>query len=138
MDIWKSIPGYEGLYEVSSTGLIRCLGRTYINTIHSKPMEMYRKPVFVQQFFDKDGYLRVTLSKDRKRFQTMAHRIVAMAFIENPENKEQVNHINGIKHDNRVCNLEWVTRSENEFHKNRVLEHRRKGIKIKQKLIINY
>ena len=101
---------------MSSTGIIRCLGRKYENTIHNKRMTMYQKPRIVEQHYDKDGYLKVTLSKNGKRFQTMAHRIVAMTFLENPENKEQVNHINGIKDDNRVENLEWVTSQENIAH----------------------
>lgn len=101
---------------MSSTGIVRCLGRNYENTIHNKRMTMYQKPRIVVQHYDKDGYLKVTLSKNGKRFQTMAHRLVASAFLDNPENKEQVNHINGIKDDNRVENLEWATPKENIAH----------------------
>lgn len=80
MEEWKSIPNYEGLYEVSSTGVIRLIGREYENVIHNKKMLMHQKPRIVQQHYDNDGYLKVTLSKNGKRFQTMAHRLVAAAF----------------------------------------------------------
>ena len=101
---------------MSSTGIIRCLGRKYENTIHNQRMTMNQKPRIVEQHHDKDGYLKVILSKNGKRIHTMAHRVVALAFLKNPENKQQINHINGIKDDNRVENLEWVTPKENIAH----------------------
>lgn len=70
----------------------------------------------------KNGYLRVCLHKSKKQFNVTVHRLVAKTFIPNPENKPQVNHKNGIKTDNRVENLEWVTSSENNIHKFRVLK----------------
>lgn len=70
---------------------------------------------------DKDGYLSVVLYKFCKRFDKKIHRLVAENFISNPENKQEVNHKNGNKKDNRFENLEWATKSENELHKYRIL-----------------
>lgn len=69
----------------------------------------------------KDGYLRVCLWKNGKGYTKTIHRLVAKTFIPNPSNRPQVNHINGIKTDNHVHNLEWCTQSENQLHKYRVL-----------------
>lgn len=69
----------------------------------------------------KKGYVRVDLCKNTQRIHKQVHRLVAEAFIPNPENKPQVNHINGITNDNRVENLEWATESENQLHRFRVL-----------------
>jgi hypothetical protein len=104
-EIWVDIPSFEGLYQASNIGGIRCLcfNRREKNT---KQMSIFKS----------NGYLSVNLSKSRIKNQFRAHRLVAMAFIPNQENKPQVNHINEIKTDNRVENLEWVTAKENANH----------------------
>lgn len=104
-EIWVDIKGYEGLYQVSNLGRVKSLNyrRTGKEKI-LKPIKMKRQ------------YIKVQLCKNRKPKQYMIHRLVAQAFIPNPDNKEQVNHINGNKADNRVENLEWCTNSENTQH----------------------
>lgn len=105
---WKSIPGYEGLYEVSSFGRIKSLpkqcGFNYLKERIMKP------------FVSNSGYPTVIIRKHGQYKHLMIHRAVAIAFIANPEKKDFVNHINGNKTDNSVENLEWVTRKENVAH----------------------
>lgn len=96
-EIWKDIPNYEGLYQVSNFGNVR---------------NKYKK---ISQFNNK-GYLCVSLYKNNKKSNLRVHRLVAQAFIENKNNKKEVNHIDGNKHNNCVCNLEWVTSKENKEH----------------------
>lgn len=102
MEEWRPINGYEGLYEVSNLGRIKSL-----NCNHTK------KEGILKLYNDKDGYLMVKLSKDKNNRLFRVHRLVAEAFIPNPENKPCVDHINTIKNDNRVENLRWVTYKEN-------------------------
>lgn len=102
---WRDIPGYEGLYQVSDDGRVKSIARQG----NAAPGERRRTP-------DAYGYLQVSLYRDKKYIRAKVHRLVAMAFIPNPENKPQVNHIDGDKANNSVENLEWVTDSENKKH----------------------
>ena len=98
--IWKKVKGYEDLYEVSNDGQVR--GLKYNRIL---------KPELTRC-----GYYRVDLCKKGKVKKFYVHRLVAIAFIDNPDNKPQVNHINGDKLTNTAVNLEWVTCSDNHKH----------------------
>jgi hypothetical protein len=112
-EIWKDIDGYEGLYQVSSGGRIRRMASSVLksNGIYYNSKCVIRKP-----FITSVGYYMITLSKSGRINQYVVHRLIAAAFIPNPENKPQVNHKNLDKKDNRLDNLEWVTVSENAKH----------------------
>ena len=120
----KDVKGYEGIYTIDEYGNI------YTNK--------YSK--FLNYCIDKDGYKKVKLSKNRISKTFFVHRLVALNFIENKYQKPFVNHINGKKSDNKVCNLEWVTASENTRHAWRtgLADNTRKMLATAQnKIIIN-
>lgn len=110
---WRSIEDYDGIYEVSNNAIVRSLDR-YVRSKHNSIK--FCKGQILKPHKDKDGYLRVRLCKNGKSKGEGVHRIVLKAFISNPENKPQCNHINGIKDDNRLTNIEWCTISENTKH----------------------
>lgn len=111
---WKDIEGYEGFYQVSNCGNIKSLPRT-AKSKGSGIREV--KETIKKQSVSSCGYMLVGLHKDSEMKTASVHRLVALAFVPNPEGKPQVNHINGDKKDNRAENLEWVTSSENNLHK---------------------
>ena len=111
-EIWKDVVGYEGLYQVSNLGKLKSLKKTIIK---SKGGKFSYPEKIMKTKFDKN-YERVGLSKNGVKKYFLVHRIVAIAFLNNLNNKKTVNHINGVKSDNRVQNLEWNTLSENIKH----------------------
>lgn len=112
---WASIVGYEGYYEVSTLGNIRGVDRI-ISHPRLKIVKRRGHPI-ITRTNDKNGYVYVCLSKDGIKKQHRVHRLVIDAFspIEHPE-EFQVNHIDGVKHNNKLENLEWVTGSQNMIH----------------------
>ncbi|WCT58847.1 NUMOD4 domain-containing protein [Limosilactobacillus vaginalis] len=104
-EIWKPVRNYEGLYEVSNMGRVKSIshkswnGKGYFLT----------KPKIIKPRIKRFGYLSVALSKNNKAKEFKVHRLVAIAFIPNPQNLPQVNHKDENKLNNRVSNLEWCT-----------------------------
>ena len=105
-EVWKSIEGYEGKYEISSLGRVKSL-----TDKNGKKRELILKPRV-----SKNGYLYLNLWESSKGRAKKIHRLVAEAFLPNPENLPVVNHLNCVKTDNRVENLEWTTHSGNALH----------------------
>jgi hypothetical protein len=110
---WRDIKGYEGHYQVSNIGRIKSIARIVESR---KGVFLNKKERILIPFKNQDGYLKYKLSKNGVEKSFASHRLVAAEFIDNPFYKPQVNHINGIKDDNWVGNLEWVTSSENVVH----------------------
>ena len=108
-EVWKDIPGYEGLYQVSSLGRVKSLER---DTKRLRPQHIRERMLKPRN----GGYLQVYLADAGKREAVYIHRLVAQAFIPNPDNKPIANHKDGNKHNNSVENLEWCTHQENVLH----------------------
>lgn len=110
---WKDIPGYKGRYQASSHGQIKSLSRL-IPCIHNAKRRIRER--ILSQHIMNANYYTAHICYDMNNKTMLVHRLVAMAFLSNPENKPEVNHKNGIRLDNRVENLEWVTSKENTAH----------------------
>ena len=104
MESWKYVEGYEYLYQVSNTGFVKSIARYGTKGKIMIPLDNGK------------GYLRIKLSKNNFAKRVMLHRIIAKAFIPNPENKPYINHIDGNKKNNSIENLEWCTQKENVSH----------------------
>lgn len=104
-ELWKDIVGYEGLYQVSNLGQV-------------KSFHIYSKGRILKSDARKDDYLYVTLCKGKDRYKKSyrIHRLVLLAFLGSRPTKKEGNHINGIKSDNSLKNLEWMTSKQNTLH----------------------
>lgn len=118
-EIFKPVPNYEGLYEGSNFGRIKSLPRG------KKGKEKILKPT-------KQTYYIIDLCKGGEIKRFLVHRLIAKTFLENTKNKEHVNHIDGNKLNNKLENLEWVTRSENQLHAIQYGLRTTKGVKNSQ------
>lgn len=116
-EIWKDIQGFEGFYQASNLGRIKSLERIVPHTRGNCPTVTVQEKI-LSIYVAKNGYSRVCLHKGGRGNGKVyrVHRLVANAFIPNPENKPDINHKNAIKHDNRLENIEWSTEKENINH----------------------
>lgn len=104
IELWKPISGYEGLYEISCFGRIKSLAKNG------------KKERMLKSSSNGQGYRHVVLCKNDIKKTIDIHRLVASAFVPNPEGKIQINHIDGVKGNNFYSNIEWCTQSENITH----------------------
>lgn len=116
-EIWKDIKNYEGLYQVSNLGRVRSLNKC---VKHSNHYMNLKGQILKLQIDCQTSYKKIRLCKDGKYKQYSIHRLVAEAFIPNPNNYPVVNHINENRIDNRVENLEWCTVSYNNTYGDRI------------------
>lgn len=116
-EVWKDIPNYEGVFQASTLGRIKKLAYVTKNRVG---LPLHKPEKVLKLTKHPRGYIKTRLyvnANDFKPFQV--HRLIALTFIGAPPNGlDQVNHINGIKHDNRVENLEWCNNSQNQLHSN--------------------
>ncbi len=112
---WKDIIGYEGYYQISNFGNVKSLERRIEAGISRRGFRLIKERILKPRI-DNLGYYGILLSFNNIKRGFRIHRLVGIHFIHNPENKTTINHIDGIKTNNHISNLEWNTYSENNQH----------------------
>lgn len=120
---WKDIKGYEGKYQISNLGKVRSL----IDNRKRKRNE----PLIMKPYLDDDKYEIIRLSNEGKSKAFKIHRLVALHFLKNPDNKPMVDHIDTNRRNNYYNNLKWITSKENSNNPNTIINLKRAGIKYK-------
>lgn len=111
----RDIPGYEGLYAVTRDGRVWAHPRQWATGVNGNIM-LSHGGRWLKMFVAENGYVRVNLKSGARARSALVHRLVALAWIENPDDFPQINHISGVKCDNHADNLEWCTASHNRRH----------------------
>lgn len=123
-EIWRDVRGHEKIYKVSNFGRVKALSR---NALRSDKTILLKEKLLSPQTY-RGGYVKYHLyDRDKTKRTLSQHRLIAIAFIENPLNKPDINHKNGIRNDNRIENLEWCSKSENTTHSYKVLKRKSNG-----------
>lgn len=120
-EVWKDIPGYEGFYQISNNGMVRSLDREVKRNAKfrngkSSVRIMRIKGKILTPYITNNGYYSINLQKNNIVSKFLVHRIVGLVFIDNVDNKPQINHLDANRKNNSVNNLEWTTQSENMKH----------------------
>ena len=123
LEYWKDISGFEGLYMISNLGRVKSLNRKVYNNNYKSGFAEIKERIR-RQHKNEDGYLAVRLNKNGKPFHKSVSRLVGLHFVSNEFNKPEVNHKNGVRHDNRYFNLEFSNDSEQQFHSYRILNRK--------------
>ena len=113
-EIWRPVKGFEGYYEVSNLGRVRSIDRVVVDTVRN--CERLLKGKVLIQRDHSNGYKVVMFCKEHKLYNKYIHRLVAEAFLPNPDNLRQVNHKDEVKSNNRVDNLEWCSQLYNNLY----------------------
>ena len=115
-EIWKSIVGYEDLYEVSSLGRVRSIDRVIIKIRNGRQFKARLRSAIKRPSSNGSGYVNIILSRNSTIKTEYVHRLVATAFLPRKAGQEEVNHIDFDKANNAASNLQWVSHLENQRH----------------------
>lgn len=124
-EVWKPIPRFNGLYDISSFGRVR---RNAYNLLRKDGSIIHYEEMIKKCYPRSNGYIVVSISQNNHSRMYFIHRLIAEAFIPNPENKPYIDHINTIVSDNRIDNLRWVTHKENMNNELTMLRFKENGL----------